>query len=75
MHYNVEHGAIEVLAAGMSSRLGRPWQLLIYHKSFFAQLTKLKGDTGARKILVQRTDNVSAILFARGNRYRYGSRI
>jgi molybdenum cofactor cytidylyltransferase len=44
--------------------LGTP---TLFHKSFFAELMELKGDTGARKILVQHGDDVFAVLFPKGN--------
>lgn len=38
----------------------------LFHKSFFSELVKLKGDAGARKIIQQNMDEVATVLFPHG---------
>ena len=38
----------------------------LFHKSFFPELMKLKGDSGARKIIQQNMDEVAMVLFPKG---------
>ncbi|MGZ8559497.1 MAG: nucleotidyltransferase family protein [Chitinophagaceae bacterium] len=39
----------------------------LFYKTIFADLLILKGDAGARKIVVQRSNDTATVLFARGN--------
>lgn len=39
----------------------------LFHKSLFPELMQLKGDAGARKIILQHSNDVATILFAKGN--------
>ena len=38
----------------------------LFHKSLFHQLMQIKGDTGARKIIQQHSDDVATVLFTKG---------
>ena len=38
----------------------------LFHKSFFPELMKLKGDAGARKIILQHSGEVASVLFPEG---------
>ena len=38
----------------------------LFHKSLFAELMKLKGDVGARKVIQQHSDKVATVLFTKG---------
>jgi molybdenum cofactor cytidylyltransferase len=37
-----------------------------FHKSFFTELMKLKGDAGAKKVIQQHSDEVATVLFTNG---------
>lgn len=53
MIYKVKHCAIVVLAAGMSSRLGRPKQVLVYQgKSLLNHAVDAALETGIRPVMV-----------------------
>jgi molybdenum cofactor cytidylyltransferase len=53
MHYTVEHCAIVVLAAGMSSRLGSPKQLLAYQgNSLLQHVVSIALQTTMRPVVV-----------------------
>jgi molybdenum cofactor cytidylyltransferase len=39
----------------------------LFHKSLFAELMQLKGDTGARKIIQTHNDETTTVLFVKGN--------
>ena len=55
---------LPIVASSYEDNLGTP---ALFHKSFFAELMELKGDTGARKIIVQHTDDVVTVLFPKGD--------
>lgn len=38
----------------------------LFHRSFFTELLQLKGDSGARKIIQQHSDEVATVLFPKG---------
>ena len=44
--------------------LGTP---VLFHKSFFPDLLKLKGDAGAKKILMDNSEQVQAVRFPLGD--------
>ena len=53
MYYTIEHCAIVVLAAGMSSRLGSPKQLLAYKgKSLLQHAVNIALQTKMRPVVV-----------------------
>jgi molybdenum cofactor cytidylyltransferase len=53
MRYRVEHCAIVILAAGLSSRLGKPKQLLVYHgKSLLKHAVDTALETNIRPVIV-----------------------
>lgn len=62
MSYTIEHCAIVVLAAGMSSRLGNPKQLLIYHgKSLVQHAVDKALQTTIRPVVVVIGANAIAV--------------
>ena len=62
IHYTVEHCAIVVLAAGMSSRLGSPKQLLTYQgKSLIQHTANIALQTTMRPVVVVVGANSEAI--------------
>ena len=52
-----------IVASSYEDKLGTP---ALFHKSFFAELMKLKGDTGARKLIKQHEDLVTTVAFPEG---------
>jgi len=52
-----------IVACEYDNTIGIP---AIFHKSIFDQLTELKGDTGAKKIIKQYSDVVSTVSFLMG---------
>ena len=54
---------LPVAAASYGGRMGTP---ALFHKSLFAELMQLKGDTGARVLLEGMRDQVSAVPFEAG---------
>jgi len=40
---------------------------VLFYKSFFPELLKLKGDTGAKKILMDNKEQVQAVKFPLGD--------
>ena len=53
----------KIVASKYANTIGPP---VLFHKSFFPELMKLKGDAGARKIIVQHMDDVVTVLFPGG---------
>jgi molybdenum cofactor cytidylyltransferase len=53
-----------IVASSYETGVGTP---ALFDKVFFAELLQLKGDTGARKIIRQHTNEVATVLFAEGN--------
>lgn len=53
-----------IVASQYKDTLGTP---VLFHKSFFPQLLKLKGDNGAKKILMDNRDHVQAVRFPLGD--------
>ena len=53
-----------IVASSYGDTLGVP---ALFHKSIFHQLQQLTGDTGARKIIEQHIDNVTAVSFPMGS--------
>lgn len=51
-------------ASSYNGGLGNP---ALFHRSFFPQLTKLRGDTGARKILNSQRELVTVVSFEEGS--------
>ena len=52
-----------IIASRYEDNLGTP---ALFHKSFFAELMKLKGDTGARKLIKLHEDLVKTVAFPKG---------
>ncbi|MDP4285363.1 MAG: nucleotidyltransferase family protein [Bacteroidota bacterium] len=62
IRFRVEHCAIVVLAAGMSSRLGKPKQLLVYHgKSLLKHSVDAALQTTMRPVIVVLGANSGAV--------------
>ena len=53
-----------IVASQYKDTLGTP---VLFHKSFFPELLKLKGDTGAKKILMDNRDHVEVVRFPLGD--------
>ena len=53
-----------IVCSSYQNTLGAP---ALFHKNIFPQLLQLKGDTGARKIILQHADDVATVLFLKGN--------
>jgi molybdenum cofactor cytidylyltransferase len=52
-----------IVASDYGNKLGTP---ALFHRSMFETLLELKGDTGARKILVDNVDKVATVSFPDG---------
>jgi molybdenum cofactor cytidylyltransferase len=60
-----QHGTgLPIVASSYEGKLGTP---ALFHKSLFPELLELKGDVGARTIVVQHADDVASVLFPKGN--------
>ena len=55
---------LPIIASDYGDKLGTP---VLFHKSFFSELMKLSGDTGARKLIKKNTDVVATVAFFKGN--------
>ena len=53
-----------IIASQYKDTLGTP---VLFHKSFFPELLKLKGDTGAKPILMENKEQVQAVRFPLGD--------
>jgi molybdenum cofactor cytidylyltransferase len=53
-----------IVASQYKDTLGTP---VLFHKSFFPDLLKLKGDAGAKKILMDNSEQVQAVRFPLGD--------
>jgi molybdenum cofactor cytidylyltransferase len=53
-----------IVASQYKETLGTP---VLFHKSFFPELLKLKGETGAKKILMDNRNQVQAVRFPLGD--------
>ncbi|MDO3627835.1 nucleotidyltransferase family protein [Mucilaginibacter sp. BT774] len=53
-----------IIASQYGQTIGTP---ALFHKQFFSQLMNLKGDTGAKKIMMQNTDLLATISFPQGS--------
>ena len=53
-----------VVTCNYGEAIGPP---ALFHKTFFPELMKLKGDAGARKIIQQHSDEVATVLFPEGS--------
>lgn len=53
-----------IIASGYAQTLGTP---ALFNKRYFEQLISLKGDTGAKNILMQHPDDTETIIFEQGN--------
>jgi len=53
-----------IVASQYKDTLGTP---VLFHKSFFPELLKLKGDAGAKKILMDNSEQVQAVRFPLGD--------
>jgi molybdenum cofactor cytidylyltransferase len=54
----------KIVACKYTNTIGPP---VLFHRSFFPALLELKGDEGARKIVVQHMDDVVTVLFPGGD--------
>ncbi|MDP4264591.1 MAG: nucleotidyltransferase family protein [Bacteroidota bacterium] len=54
---------LPIVASSYEDKLGTP---VLWHKTFFAELMELKGDTGARKLIKQHEDLVTTVAFPKG---------
>ena len=54
----------KIVACKYTNTIGPP---VFFHKSFFPELLELKGDEGAKKIIVQHMDDVATVLFPGGD--------
>jgi molybdenum cofactor cytidylyltransferase len=52
-----------IVASSYGEKLGVP---ALFHRSIFAALMELKGDTGARKILMENAERVATVSFPEG---------
>jgi len=55
---------LPIMASSYEGKLGTP---ALFHKSFFPELLELTGDVGARKLMVQHSDDVATVLFPKGD--------
>lgn len=53
-----------IVASQYKDTLGTP---VLFHKSFFPELLKLEGDTGAKKVLMDNIEQVQAVKFPLGD--------
>ena len=53
-----------IVASQYKDTLGTP---VLFHKSFFPELLKLRGDAGAKKILMDNSEQVQAVRFPLGD--------
>jgi molybdenum cofactor cytidylyltransferase len=53
-----------IVASQYKETLGTP---VLFHKTFFAELLKLNGDTGAKKIIIENKDQVQQVRFPLGD--------
>ena len=53
-----------IVTSNYGETIGPP---AFFHKTFFPELLKLQGDTGARKIIEQNNDKVATVLFPEGS--------
>jgi len=63
VNQHIESGK-QIVASQYKDTLGTP---VLFHKSFFPELLKLKGDTGAKKILMENKEQVQAVRFPLGD--------
>ena len=54
---------LPIIASSYENNLGTP---ALFHKSLFAELLKLKGDAGARKLIKQHESLVASVAFPEG---------
>lgn len=54
----------KVIACGYGNTLGTP---ALFGKELFAELLRLKGDAGAKKVIMENADSVLAVQFPLGN--------
>jgi len=54
----------KIVASKYANTMGPP---VLFHKSIFPELLELKGDAGARDIIVEYADDVITILFPKGD--------
>ena len=52
-----------IVACSYGEIIGPP---ALFHKAFFPEVMKLRGDAGARKIIQQNMDEVATVLFPQG---------
>ena len=55
---------LPIVASSYEDKLGTP---ALFHKNFFAELSELKGDTGAKNLIRQFKDQVTTVAFPKGN--------
>ena len=63
INQHIESGK-PIVASQYKDTLGTP---VLFHKSFFPELLKLKGDLGAKKILMDNKEQVQAVRFPLGD--------
>ena len=63
VNQHIESGK-PIVASQYKDTLGTP---VLFHKSFFPELLKLKGDTGAKMIIMDNKEQVQAIKFPLGD--------
>lgn len=54
---------LPIVASSYEDKLGTP---ALFHKCFFAELMKLEGDTGARKLIKEHKEQVTTVAFPKG---------
>lgn len=54
---------LPIVASSYENKLGTP---ALFHKSFFTELMKLSGDTGAAKLIKNNQEQVSSVAFPKG---------
>ena len=54
---------LPIVASNYENKLGTP---ALFHKSFFAELMKLSGDTGAGMLIKNNQEQVSSVVFPKG---------
>ncbi len=59
-----ENSSKPIIACSYAETFGPP---TLFHKSIFPELLQLKGDVGARSILLQHINEVEVVLFPEGN--------
>lgn len=61
--YKKNESRMPIVASDYGNKLGTP---ALFHRSLFETLLELKGDTGARKILIDNMDKVAKVSFPEG---------